>query len=93
MVIITNTMESIIRLINIWKLYVSMEDIWPTSSARPRLGMTVYEPKDSTNTITAYTQNCMSGLLKARMRSALVKSRWTSAAAAPNFCFSYSSRT
>ena len=40
MVIITNTMDSIIKLIKIWKLYVSIEDIWPTLRARPRLVIT-----------------------------------------------------
>ena len=40
MVIITNTMESIIRLMRIWKLYVSMDDIWPTLTSRPPLEIT-----------------------------------------------------
>ena len=39
-----------------------------------------------------YLQICISGILNATMRSALVKSRRISSAAALNFCFSYSSR-
>lgn len=40
-VIMTNTMESIIRLLKIWKLYVSRAENCPTSSARPRVVMIV----------------------------------------------------
>ena len=34
-VIITNTIESIIKLLKIWKLYVSIAENCPTSSASP----------------------------------------------------------
>ena len=40
MVIIKNTMESIIKLMRIWKLYVRMADIWPTLTSMPWLEMT-----------------------------------------------------
>ena len=38
MVIITNTMDSIIRLMRIWKLYVKMADIWPTATSSALAG-------------------------------------------------------
>ena len=40
-VIITNTMDSIIRLMRIWKLYVKIADIWPTATSVPWLVMTM----------------------------------------------------
>ena len=50
--IITNTMDSIIRLLSIMKLYVSRAENCPTSRSRPREVMMVYDPKDKTKTIT-----------------------------------------
>ena len=50
--------------------------------------MMVYEPKVKMNTMFTYRQNCMMGLLNARIFSALVNSVRTSSAAFSNFCFS-----
>ena len=89
----TNTIDTIIRLIKIWNPYVSMADSCPTSSAVPRDEMMRYEPKYSTTAMLTYRQNCIIGLFSARIFSACVKSAQTSSAARANFCFSYSSRT
>ena len=40
MVIITKTMDRVIRLMRIWKLYVRMADIWPTATSMPWLVIT-----------------------------------------------------
>ena len=69
-VIITKIIETIIRLLRIIKLYVSSAENWPTSKSSPRVVMMVYEPKKSTNTITVYRQNCIIGVLSARIFSA-----------------------
>ena len=41
MVIITNTMDTVIKLMRIWKLYVTMADICPTATSMPWLVMTM----------------------------------------------------
>ena len=69
-----------------------MADIWPTSMVVPPELMMSLEPRARMNTMLKYTHICISGPLRATIRSALVKSAQISWEAAANFCFSYSSR-
>ena len=69
------------------KLYVSSAENWPTSKSSPRVVMMVYEPKKSTNTITVYRQNCISGAVERKdaLGACEIAGR-RPAAAAVNFC-------
>ncbi len=86
-VIITNTMDSIIRLIRIWKLYVSMEDIWPTSSSQALAGDDRIRAEGQHEHHHRIHAELHEGLLSAMMRSARVKSLQTSSAARGEFLF------
>ena len=76
-VIITNTIESIIRLIKICMVYVNKlinSPVLSPMAALPPLATTALAPNQEIKIIQPYTQNCINGIFNANVCSAFVKS-------------------
>ena len=84
-VIITKTIDSIIRLISICIVYVIMLTRFPVIISPPTIS---FAPSHDETRIHVNTQNCISGLLKASNFSTFVKSLYISFEEASNFSIS-----